>query len=123
MATVKSPQSEALSLPETLRIMDVATALRQERALAEEQLNVDELKARLRDKLLETARVTGEEVTPAEVDAAIDQYYARMHTFREPSMSVEVALAHLYVRRRAVGCAGGFVLASLLVGWWLFASP
>ncbi len=121
-APAASDPAHALSVPEMLRIMDVATALRQDRELVEEQLNLVELKGRLRERMLAASKVTGEEVTPEEVDAAIATYYDRLHTFREPEWSVRVALAHLWVGRGPLLRRGGLVLGTLALGWWLFFS-
>jgi hypothetical protein len=93
------PAGERLSLEELTRIMDVATTLRKERAIVEQQLNNDQIKAKLRERLLEAAKVSGDAVTEAEVDAAVDQYYDRLHEFREPPASFTKFLAHLWVLR------------------------
>ena len=122
MATVKPAQADALSLPEMLRIMDVATALRLDRELVEEQLNFDELKARLRARMIEAAKVTGEEVTPEEVDTAIERYYQQAYTFQEPPWSLQLVLAHLYVRRHAIARGAGLLLVAMALCWWLFLS-
>jgi hypothetical protein len=98
--------------------MDVATALRQDRELVEQQLNRDQLKARLRERLLAGSGVTGEAVTPEEVDAAIERYFATQNTFVEPPRSFAVALANLYVRRQSLGITVGVPLAAV-VGLWL----
>lgn len=115
--TIPDP-AQALGLPELLRIMDVATALRQDRELVEQQLNRDELKARLRERLLAGSGVTGEKVTPEEVDAAIDRYFQNQNTFVEPPKGFEVALANLYVRRRSLALTLCAALA-VVVGMWL----
>lgn len=88
-----------LSLEELLRIMDVATTLRKEQDVVEEQLNLDQIKVRLRERLLEAAQVTGEPVTAKQIDTAIENYYDKLHTFKEPRWSFSVLLAHIYVRR------------------------
>ncbi len=88
-----------LSLEELLRIMDVATTLRKEQDVVEEQLNLDQIKVRLRERLLEAAQVTGEPVTAEQIDTAIENYYDKLHTFEEPRWSFSVLLAHIYVRR------------------------
>jgi hypothetical protein len=123
MSTAKQAQAEALTLPEMLRIMDVATALRQDRELVEEQLNFGELKTRLREKMIATARITGEEVSPEEVDAAIEGYYSKRFSYKEPPMSGPVAAAHVYVRRWSIAKWGGAALGSVFLVWWLFLSP
>ena len=123
MSRLESARPDSLSVPEMLRIMDVATALRQGRELVDEQLNVDQLKERLRERMLAAAKVTGEDVTPEEVDAAIRQYYSSLHTFSEPAMSFPVALAHAWVRRREILAKGGAAVAAGALIWWLFLSP
>ena len=88
-----------LSLQDMSRIMEVASTLRKERTSAQKQLNLSETKALLRERLLQTTKVTGEQLTPAEIDMAIEQYYDNLHTFEEPPWSFSRVLAHLYVRR------------------------
>jgi hypothetical protein len=90
---------EHLSLPELIRIMDVATELRKEHEVVEEQLNLDQIKVRLRERLLEAAKVAGDPLTAEQVDAAIEDYYDKLHSFEEPEWSFGVLMAHLYVRR------------------------
>lgn len=99
--TVSQPgnTAESLSLAETLRIMDVASALRRERELAKRALDADQVQEQLRARLQAAATVTGEAVTTAEIDAAIDHYYANLHAFREPARNLSWCLAHLYIRR------------------------
>jgi Family of unknown function (DUF6384) len=116
-------RASALSVPEMLRIMDVATALRQDRELVEEQLNVEALKERLKERMLAASKVTGEAVTAEEVDAAIKRYYASLHTFHEPKLSFPVAMAHLWVRRIMIGWLGGATLVSVSLLWSLYLSP
>jgi hypothetical protein len=93
---------EQLSLPELIRIMDVATVLRKEHEVVEEQLNLDQIKIRLRERLLEAAQVAGEPITAEQIDAAIEDYYDKLHSFEEPEWSWQVLLAHLYVRRVSI---------------------
>ncbi|MEM7201942.1 MAG: DUF6384 family protein [Planctomycetota bacterium] len=113
---------EPQSLPELLRIMDVATALRRERETAAAQLDLDQTQGRLRERLRATADATGEPVTDAEIQAAIDQYFRTLHRFEEPPRSWRTVLAHLYVRRGAVIGATAALLAVGMLGWWLFGS-
>ena len=101
--------SEDISVAEMTRLMDVAAAVRRERLTAEQQLNLEDTKRLLRERLLESARVTGDTVTEAEIDAAIDAYYARLHKFKPPKRSFETFLASLYVRR------GTFVRVALAI--------
>ena len=99
-AATAPPQK--LTLEQTLRIMDVATMLRKEQAVVEQQLNLEETKAMLRERLLDAARVTGEKLTQQQVDIAIEHYYDKLHVFEEPEWSLELVLAHLYVMRNKI---------------------
>ncbi len=93
---------EQLSLHELIRIMDVATVLRKEHEIVEEQLNLDQIKVRLRERLLEAAQVAGEPITVEQIDAAIEDYYDKLHSFEEPAWSWHLLLAHLYVHRVSI---------------------
>jgi len=106
--------TQQLTIEETLRIMDVATTLRKEQALVEQQLNIEDTKAMLRQRLLEAAQVTGERLTEEQVNIAIEHYYDKLHVYEKPKWSLELALAHLYVARGtiirwtvAIGAAAG----------------
>ncbi len=100
-AAIETPPEE-LTLEQTLRIMDVATTLRKEEAVVEQQLNLEETKAMLRKRLLEAAEITGEPLTEEQVDIAIEHYYDKLHVFDEPEWSFEYFLAHLYVMRGTI---------------------
>ncbi len=106
VAAVESTEAKAapqqLTLEQTLRIMDVATTLRKEQALVEQQLNIEETKAMLRERLLDAAKITGERLTEEQVDIAIEHYYDKLHVFEAPEWSVGLVMAHLYVMRGTI---------------------
>ena len=97
MSTANSPDAPALN--EMLRIMDVATAARRQSELIEQQFDVTKAREVLREKLLSSSSVTGEQLTPEQVDAAIEWYYRNLYAFREPPPSWSLTFAHLYVDR------------------------
>jgi len=99
-AATAPPQQ--LSLEQTLRIMDVATTLRKEQAVVQQQLNIEETKAMLRERLLDAAKVTGERLTKEQVNIAIEHYYDKLHVFEQPQWSVGLVMAHLYVLRGTI---------------------
>lgn len=101
-------------MQDMLRIMDVASTLRRGRESAEAQLDVATAKERLRERLLATAAAAGETVTPAEVDAAIERYFATQHTYADPPPSWRRFWAHLWVLRR--GCLTLLILFGIVVG-------
>jgi hypothetical protein len=110
-------------LGEMLKILDAASAMRRERELVAEQLSADEYHARLRERLLEAAKATGDPVKPEEVDAAIRLYFERLHAYSDPPMSLAVVLAHAYVRRGAILAWTVGILAAGFCFWALFLNP
>lgn len=120
-AAPSGPSAADLTIAEMTRVMDVASVLRRERSLAEQQLDIATTKRMLREKLLETARLTGDPVTADEIDVAIEQYFATQHAFTPPKAGVESLLAHVYVARGAilrwvVGLGGLAALGWALLG-------
>ena len=110
----KSPPQ--ITLDEMLRVMDVATELRKQRETVEKEFAVDETKQILRERLLAATSITGERVSEVEVDTAITQYFDTLYTFREPTPSLTVTLAHLYVRRGQLSATLVLVLALGVAG-------
>lgn len=122
------PASESLpeanlSLNEMLRVMDVAREMRDDREMAQRVLARDDARAALREKLRRSAEISGDRVTEAEIDAAIETYFADRHRYQEPKFSFNLMIAHLWVRRVLVLS----ILATGLLGlgsvWGLFFSP
>ena len=88
---------ESLSLQETLRVMDVAREMRDQRETAEEMFRRDDLRLQLRDKLVRTARMSGDNVTEAEIELAIEQFFDSAHSYQDPQPGVKSLLAHARV--------------------------
>lgn len=122
MSTTTPPAKTAahhdLSIEETLRIMDVARTLRRERDVAVQQFNRDQIRTRLRERLLASTEITGDQFTEAEVEAALDQYFNNLHTYRDPPGGFSVLLAHLYIRRGRVLVL--LIAVSLFLVWWIW---
>ena len=90
---------ENLSLQETLRVMDVAREMRDQRETAEEMFRRDDLRTQLRDKLVRTARMSGDDVTEAEIELAIEQFFESVHSYEDPQPGFQSLLAHCWVYR------------------------
>jgi len=118
-ASDRQPQVD-LSIEQMTRIMDVAATLRRERSIAQRELNQSETKRMLRDRLLETAKVTGDRVSEAEIDVAIEHYFETQHEFEAPGASVETLMAHLYVMRNKIAMGLAVVGGGLALWWGLF---
>ncbi len=99
-----------LTLAETLRVLEVARGMQQDRAEAEVALARNEIREVMRKRLMDAAAITGDKITEADVDAAIDHYFSTQHSYRDPAMSLAAFLAHLYVRRVSIA-----IMLSLMV--------
>ncbi len=115
-------KADGTSLTEMLSMLDVATTLRRAREQAEAQLDHAQTVSELRRRLLATADATGEQVTAAEVDAAIERYFDTRFEFSEPPRSFKKFLAWAWVWRGWIITAGLLVLATAVFVWWLFFS-
>ena len=112
---------QELTLNETVRVMDVAREMRDQRETAEELFVRDDLRAKLRDKLVRTARLSGDNVTEAEIEAAIAQYFESLHTYNEPEGGVRRFLAHCWIWRGRI-LAGAAALATVVGSYWFLFS-
>ena len=112
---------ESLSLQETLRVMDVAREMRDQRETAEEMFRRTDLRLQLRDKLVRTARLSGDKVTEAEIELAIEQFFESVHSYKDPQSGMKSLLAHCWIWRGRIMLAT--VALTLVVGglWFLFS--
>ncbi|MCA9136763.1 MAG: hypothetical protein KDB00_08390 [Planctomycetales bacterium] len=110
---------QELTLQETLRVMDVAREMRDQREKAEEMFRRDDMRAALRDKLMRTAQLSGDNVTEAEIDAAIGQYMDTLHTYTDPKSGFKNFIAHCWIWRDRImwSMAGAAAAAG---GLWYF---
>lgn len=120
---VSSTAEHELSLQEMLRVMDVARTLRKERETVARQFNREQTRQVLRERMLQTSSITGEQLTEAEVDAALEQYFDNLHTFTPPPPGVSTLLAHAWVRRWRLGVLLAVVAALGVLTWWLWPRP
>jgi len=79
------------------------------------------VKAKLRERLLAAAEVSGDSITAEQVDAAVELYYDRLHTYADPPLSVSTALAHVYVRRGTIVKWAVAIAAAIALFWGLLA--
>jgi len=113
---INDSQEEAkkVDVGRILRIMDIASVLRKEREKAGRQLNIDEEKAEIRKRIMTTAEATGEKLTEAEINAAIENDFSKLYSFQEPKRNFECKLAEMYVDRRRLGRQYGIPAIAVL---------
>lgn len=102
-------------------MMDVARELRDQRQTAEEMFRRDDLRLKLRDKLIRTARLSGDQVTEEEIDLAIAQYFDSLHVYNDPEGGLTNFLAHCWVWRGRI-LAGAAAVATLVGSYWFLFS-
>jgi len=110
---MESRQEAKLNLDEFLRIVDVASAMRQEQEKVEGQLDIDQAKLALAEKLRKTAEVTGEQLTELQIQAAVDNYFKGLYSFQAPERDFGVRLAETYADR--AGLTRKFVIPPVAV--------
>lgn len=69
----------------------------------------------MRKRLMEAAVITGDKITESDIDVAIEQYFATLHTYQDPPMSFSVLLAHLWVRRFSLVLIAGLIFVAWIV--------
>lgn len=106
-----------ITLQEMLGILDDARGLREDRELLQRVLNQDQLRQQLRERLLNSVRLTGDAVTEDEVEAAISVYFARQHVYRRPRWTPLTWLAYLYIHRHWAFAFGGVALLMAVLFW------
>lgn len=106
-----------------VKVMEAASAVRMQNLEASRQLDFDEVKEDLRKRILETSKVTGEQLADDEVDAAINSYLSGLYCFKEPGKGFAHSIANLYVDRKRIGKQYGIPALSIAgAGLFLWAS-
>ena len=121
--TATTPSTENLSLHEMLQIMDVARAIRDEQLTVEQQFQIEETRGKIRERLIASAQVAGDNVTAAEVDVVIQLYFDNLNVYRDPPWGFQRLLAQLYVWRVQLVSAVAGVGAIGLGVWLAFFNP
>jgi hypothetical protein len=111
---------ENLTIEETLRVMDVAREMRDQRETAEELFRREDVRSRLREKLMQTALVSGDNVTEAEINAAIDQYLETVNRYADPEPGLRNFLAHCWIWRGRIIASLAAVAVAASGFWFLF---
>ncbi len=103
--------------------MDVARAVREEQLTVEQQFHIEETRAKIRERLIASAQVAGDNVTAAEVDTAIQLYFDNLHIYRDPPWGFQRLLAQLYVWHVRVLSVLALVGVLGLGVWLAFFNP
>lgn len=86
-----------------VKVMDAASAVRMQNMEASRQLDFDEVKEDLKNRILETAKITGEKLADEEINSAIDSYLSGLYCMKEPKRGFANSFSKLYVDRKRIG--------------------
>ena len=87
-----------IDLEQTLRLMDVADAIRRQHRRVHAHLEQTD-RQRIKEQISERYAAMGHAIDPKLLDEAIDIVLAQQHRFKEPKPGLGLRMAHLYVRR------------------------
>lgn len=103
--------------------MDIVDTLRHDQMIVERELNEDDRKAKLIERLREIYRSQGIDVPDSILEEGVRALAEDRFVYKPPAATVWTRLAHLYVKRDAWGqyAAGALAaIAALWIGWYAF---
>jgi hypothetical protein len=118
-------KTNELNLDEFLRMVDVATTVRNKQEEVSQQLDIREVREDLKKRLLKTAEVTGEQLTDFQIETAVSNYFQGLYSFQEPERDFGTKFAEIYVERKRLARKFGLppLVAGIAAGAiWLTAS-
>jgi hypothetical protein len=113
----EAPAAPAARLDDMMLAMDVVDTLRHQEQLVAEELGQDTRDAALKKRLRQIYESQGLEVSDRILDQGIVALKESRFVYRPPPGGLATVLAHLWVRRRAVGVLVA-ALAVIVVGAW-----
>lgn len=99
MSDQQTEKSGQQNLGEFMRVMDIVDLTRRSDKAVRKNLNIDEEKAQLKEKLRETYSQMGTTVEDSQLDRAVEDYYSKKWEFKAPTEGVQTALAKAYINR------------------------
>jgi hypothetical protein len=107
-----------LNMEETMRLMDVADALRRQNKNIRKQLTALD-KENLREQLTKQYAAMGASLDPAEINQAIEEFLAGRNRFKEPATGLKTKASELYVgtykaRKRIAGISAAVAITTAL---------
>ncbi len=105
---------EKKDLNTLIDIADIASTLRLQGTEVEKQLNIDNFVNEVKGKVLEAAKIKGENITEQQAEAATRDYLSRLYTFRQPENNISYKIAGAYVDRKRIAKRYGIPAAAVL---------
>lgn len=95
-------KSESLDLAATMMLMDAVDISRRQVQAAQEQLNFDDQKNLLIEKLRQTYQQMGVQVTDSQIENAVKAHFSSQWTFKPAEQGVTTSLLEMYVDRASI---------------------
>jgi len=103
MNTVLERKTEKkTSINTMISVMDVAGELRLQREKAESLLDTKSEREQIKQKILASAKISGESLTEDEINRALDAYYEGLHRFQPAKRNLSFKLASAYIKRKKI---------------------
>jgi hypothetical protein len=98
-----------------LTVGNIAAEVRRSREDILYELNFDEQRKDIKNRILAAAKEQGEQINPEDVERATDLYFDRQLCFVEPKRGIGNSFANLYINRVKVGRKYG-IPAAIVIG-------
>src|SRR3989344_2513268 len=105
---------EKKDLNTLIDIADIASTLRLQGTEVEKQLNIDNFIDEVKGKVLEAAKIKGEDITEEQAEAATRNYLSNLYTFKQPKNNISYKIAEAYVDRKRIARNYGIPAAAVL---------
>ena len=105
---------EKKDLNTLIDIADIASTLRLQGTEVEKQLNIDNFINEVKGKVLEAAKIKGEDITEEQAEAATRNYLSNLYTFKQPKNNISYKIAEAYVDRKRIARNYGIPAAAVL---------
>jgi hypothetical protein len=100
-----------------LRMLDVASAIKRQKAEIKGMLDSKEQRAYLKEVVTSMASGIGENLSEQEIDGAVDDYLSGLYSFQNPKNTFQAKLAEMYTNRKRIGKRYGLpALGIVLIG-------
>jgi hypothetical protein len=109
------PKGEEIDFQDLLRIDDIYSILDDADKEVQKQLNMDQTRADIKQRLIAAAKERGDNVNEALIEKSIDFFFQGLYTFKEPVRDLGFGLANAYIERVKIAKAVGYPLLGAAV--------
>ena len=109
------PKGEEVDFQDLLRIDDIYSVLDDANAEVQKQLNMDQAREDIKQRLIAAAKERGDNVNEDLIEKSIDFFFQGLYTFKEPVRGIGHELANAYIERVKIAKTVGYPLLTAAV--------